>query len=189
MKKLMVALVAGAMAMGASAASMAWNCEWNYSLNDEKGVDTFDTSCNMTYWVVALSSDSTAGISVDADGKLTLGEGMAVKGDPGAMIQGGGGDLVDLGFKNNGDYYTLVVYDAKNGLYGISDVQQVSGFVDPGDKPQQNSGDTMVFSNDKGLNDDETPYMMANLAVAPEPTSGLLLLLGVAGLALKRKRA
>ena len=187
MKKLMVALVVGAMALGASAAAITWQVDWNYSLNGD--VDTFESSGDMSYWVVALSSDSTAGISVDADGKLVLGEGMAVKGESGTLNQGGSDKITGLGFANNGDYYTMVVYDAENGLYGISDVQVVSGFDDPGDKPQQDSGAIMTFSNDKGLNDDETPYMMANLAVAPEPTSGLLLLLGVAGLALRRRRA
>ena len=34
-----------------------------------------------------------------------------------------------------------------------------------------------------------TPALFGNFHVVPEPTSGLLLLLGVAGLALKRKRA
>ena len=36
---------------------------------------------------------------------------------------------------------------------------------------------------------DTTPYTAGSWTAVPEPTSGLLLLLGVAGLALKRKRA
>ena len=190
MKKLMVALFAGAMAFGASAASMAWQVGYAYSDNGTD-INTWGLESTYDYWVVSLSSASTEGISVDAEGKLTLGVGMAVKGEKDTFTAGTGGDLTGLGFANNGDYYTLVIYDAEHGLYGISDAQVVSGFSDPGAYPQQNSSDTMVFSNDKGLNEEFTPYMMANLAVqtVPEPTSGLLLLLGVAGLALRRRRA
>ena len=52
-------------------------------------------------------------------------------------------------------------------------------------------GDDMVaaLTNDYALDLHADPTSQGYTAAAPEPTSGLLLLLGMAGLALKRKRA
>jgi hypothetical protein len=96
------------------------------------------------------------------------------------------GTINGLAEANNGDYYTLVIYDAANGLYGIADAVAVAGIKD---SPPQN-GELLTFQNDGGANPDGTPYMMANLATAgiPEPTSGLLLLIGGSLLALRRKQ-
>lgn len=181
-KMLMFALVAAA-AFGLRAANMTWGVDWVYS--DYDSVNTYDDGSAVTYWIVALANSSTAGISVSDEGALTLGSGMTQK-STGSMDATGGGAIEDLGFANNGDYYTMVIYDAANGLYGISAAQQVSGFSDPGDGAQMPSSDVMTFANDaEGYLAANTPVTSAG---APEPTSGLLLLIGGSLLALRRKQ-
>ena len=188
MKKLLVVSIVAIAAFYGQAASVDWGVDWVYSSNTDKGVNTFDDSGNFTYWVVALgSSSSTAGISVDADGNLVLGSGMT-QATTGSGSQNFIGNTSGLSEADNGKYLALVVYDAVNGLYGISDAAAISGIVD---SPPKN-GDYFTFSNDGGANADGTPYMMANLAIPtsdiPEPTSGLLLLVGGSLLALRRKQ-
>jgi len=188
MKKLLVIATVALAALCGQAAAVSWEVPWTYSSNSDKGVNTFDDSGTYTYWIVALADSSTTGIKVDEGGTLTLGTGMSVYGDSATGTENIGGQITGLSEADNGSYYTLVIYDAANGLYGISDAVAVSGIQDSPPK----AGDTMFFSNDGGLNADSTPYMMANLVVpsagTPEPTSGLLLLIGGSLLALRRKQ-
>ena len=183
MKKLLMFTLVVVAAFGLRAASMDWSVDWVYSNYD--AVNTYDDGSAVTYWIVALTDSSTAGISVDDTGTLTLGSGMTQKGTGSMDIQGSG-SLTGLGYANNGDYYTMVIYDAANGLYGISTAQQVSGFTDPGELPQQSSTDVMFFQNDaEGYLAANTPVTSAG---SPEPTSGLLLLIGGSLIALRRKQ-
>ena len=185
MKKLLVIATVALAAICGQAASVTWNADWAYSKNTDKGVDTYDDPGAMTYWVVALSGSSTEGLSVDSEGSLVLGTGMTQY-NTGSGTASFGGNISGLSEADNGSYYALVIYDAANGLYGISDAAMVSGIKD---SPPQN-GDYVSFSNDGGANADSTPYMMANLPTEsiPEPTSGLLLLIGGSLLALRRKQ-
>lgn len=88
-----------------------------------------------------------------------------------------------------GNYYALVIHTEENGGYwGISD--GILANADPTDA----TGNTlmnMTFANGTDVFGYGENAMVANRADAaiPEPTSGLLMLLGVAGLALRRRRA
>ena len=186
MKKLLVVSIVALAALCGQAASLDWGADWSYSKNADKGVDTFDDSGSYNLWVVALgSSSSTAGISVDADGNLVLGSGMTQV-SSGSDSEDMAGTVNGLAEADNGKYLALVIYDSANGLYGISDAVAISGITD---EPPKNA-DYVTFSNDGGANADGIAYMMANLPTEsiPEPTSGLLLLIGGSLLALRRKQ-
>jgi hypothetical protein len=132
-----------------------------------------------------LTSSATDGISVDKDGNLSLGTGMTQLGGKGSIadISQGGAGNVDTIAANQ--YIALVVYDSDAvagdyvAAYGIG-VAQVS--ADASDDPPVTG--TIEFGE-----------VAANIGIVggstdvPEPTSGLLLLLGGAMLALRRRRA
>ena len=184
MKKLIiVAAVALAASFGYGAAA-SWGVDWAYA--DITGFNNYDDgSASGSYWFVGLASASTAGISVDKDGNLTLGDGMTQleTGDITTML--GGSGFVS-GVSAN-QYVALVIYDSGAvagdyvGAYGIY-TGQVS--ADASDDPPV-TGEIPVFGE-----------IAANIGIVgggstdvPEPTSGLLLLVGGAMLALRRKRA
>ena len=182
MKKLMVvAAIVCAAAMG-QASTVNWGVDWAYS-NDGGAINTYDVGSSVNYWVVnMLGATDTSGLSVDDGGNLVNSAAYAVVGTGSFEASGGGSVNGEIA---NGNYLAMIVYDAANGLYGISDANQVSGIV--AEPPTAGSLATS-FQNDS-LTAAEG-YLVADTPVAvPEPTSGLLLLLGVAGLALRRKRA
>ena len=187
MKKLMIAAAIVCAAVVGQAAQVSWACDWAYS-NDGASINTFDGPGEMIYWVVDMgSSTDTSKLAVDTTGALVNGSNYAIVGE-GAFTENGG-DFADGEKLANNNYLAMVIYDADNSLWGVSDAAQITGIVD--DPPTAGGLVGGIFTNDGSLNPDEAPYMVANQALqaVPEPTSGLLLLLGVAGLALRRRRA
>ena len=182
MKKLMIAAaIVCAAAMG-QAASVSWTVDWVYSNYD--AVNTYDDGSAVNYWVVnMISATDTSGLSVDKDGNLVNSANYSVVGT--GSFGPDGSDFAE-GSIANGNYLAMIVYDSANGLYGVSDANQVSGIVEA---PPTAGSLAQHFQNDGG----SEGYLIANTPVpsepVPEPTSGLLMLLGVAGLALRRKRA
>ena len=181
MKKLMIAAAIVCAAVMGQASMVNWGVDWAYS-NDGSSVNTYDDGSSVNYWVVnMLGATDTSGLSVDGEGNLVNSASYSVVGTGSFDATGNG---TAIGTIANGDYLAMVIYDAANGLYGVSDANIVSGIVET---PPTAGSLAAYFQNDGGAEG----YLIANTPTAsiPEPTSGLMLLLGVAGLALKRKRA
>ena len=179
MKKLIIAAAIVCVAVMGQAAQVAWGVDWAYSNYD--AINTYDDGSSVNYWIVNMvDATDTSGLSVNDGGNLVNLAGYAVV-DTGSF-DGAANGFAD-GAIANGNYLAMIIYDAGNKLYGISGAEVVSGVVEA---PPTAGSLAQYFQNDGGTEG----YLIANTPTAvPEPTSGLLLLLGVAGLALKRKRA
>ena len=179
MKKLIIAAFVAAFGLAVNAATTTWSTVWTYSLNDGDD-DTYNNGMAGTYWIVSLSeAGGSSAISVDDKGVITVGEGNAVQSTDAFTA---GQPMGDITFDANGDLYALVVYNSDYQRYGVSNEAAITGYTD------KTPADAISFSNIHDVTYD-SDYMVADQIAAPEPTSGLLLLLGVAGLALRRRRA
>ena len=190
MKKLMIAAAIVCAAAFANAATCAWNVSWAWTEGHD---DTYASGGVGNYYVIALGATDVGGYAISTEGKLVYDDGTGYKEVTGGFTQGaieGGtafGTINGLAEANNGDQYALLFLDTVNSKWGISDAAAISGITDV---PPANA-DPIYFSNYIDADWEDTPEVVAShdLVAVPEPTSGLLLLLGVAGLALKRRRA
>ena len=191
MKKLMVAFVAMAMAVVANAAAINWSVEYSY----QPGADT-ENGPFAEGWLIAIFD---AGVTETATATALT-----------SLIQGGAADAVTTysistatgnsdggAFQNNiaitgdkGDTVTayLVLFDSAT----VADAEQF--FVASASVEIPTSGTTagMIFGDGGDLLDSAVADNWSSIGGAepvPEPTSGLLLLVGGALLALKRRRA
>ena len=125
MKKLVIAAAIVCAAVVSQAAMVSWACDWAYS--NYGSVNTYDAPDEMTYWIVNMASATdTTGLSVDKTGALVNKDSYAIVGT-GSFTENGNG--VAEGTIANGNYLAMVIYDAANKLYGVSDANAVSGIV------------------------------------------------------------
>ncbi|MCR5414066.1 MAG: PEP-CTERM sorting domain-containing protein [Kiritimatiellae bacterium] len=180
MKKIMVAIAAVALAGATQAAALNWNSKaflWDKS-TDAKA--TSITGGSIMLCLINDGADWTKGVT-DLDAGVLVTSGMAAAiGKVKGSSEGSFGWSYADGTLKNGDVLTVLFKDT-DGKYSqldyvsggkVTDTYTVSGL----------SGDSSVL----------TTFEFAtagNFTAVPEPTSGLLMLLGVAGLALRRRRA
>jgi len=166
MKKLMIAAVAVAMAAVAQAAAVTWNSGTASAGFTDPDGNKITTVMGYTL-TVSFFSDSAGTI------KVTEGSTSTANGMTGAMTA----TTADL-FSASTTYYAQAVIT--DGSY--ENKTDVLAFTTPG------TGNANInFANGNGF---ATSGMKWNgWTAVPEPTSGLLMLLGVAGLALRRRRA
>ena len=167
MKKLMVALAAIVSAVAVQAASVDWGAngtvyDWNNFMAPE-GTVAFFEAANM--------STPLATLTLDGDGAFA---GVVTGTDQTDWIA----RLTVNNFDGGGSYY-------KDYAFHMDSIAH-TGYADAATYLTALSGDVATAFD--GIDLMATPASQGYTAV-PEPTSGLLLLIGVAGLALKRKRA
>ena len=186
MKKLMIALAAATIAVCANAAAWSWSSN-NTAAIVPGGTDALASAQIYLFFGYASSSDANT-----AKGNLlaSLREGNAISGYAQSATLGADGTLGTQEFTGDtGKLYAFAVIladDAAGNSYMFQSANKNATGLDVGSAALQFDISSTTL---KALDVTGTSAGWYMTAAAPEPTSGLLLLLGVAGLALKRKRA
>ena len=187
MKKLMIALAAVAMAAGVQAAAWTWGSD--SAAVTPGGTDPL-SGANI-YLFCGYDSSSAANT---AKGELltSLRAGNAIAGYAQSATLGADGTLASTGFEGpEGKKYAFAVIladDAAGNSYMFQSANKNGTGLDVGEATLQFTISSTTLK-DIDATGTGAGWYMTKAAAVPEPTSGLLLLLGMAGLALKRKRA
>ena len=196
MKKLVIAAVAMLFGVAANAATYNWRLESSWVSPDDNdalsGATLYAFDANTYSSSTLLAALATAEDNGAAALANALGSGTVS--DDGEVRASGSG-LTDKDAVAS-MYGLLVIDDGSGGLMsylvdGISDIE-ITSAITAGASAIFDMGD--VVTGDVGGDGwakigGSTPPTPPTPPVIPEPTSGLLLLIGAAGLALKRKNA
>ena len=190
MKKLMIAFVAGAIGIAAQAANVTWSVNTvsasGTDANPEGYIAYFLLAADSTgaasakVWSIADAKTAAASKNADAFSSHSLATAKSLD-DEGfaksAKVTAYASDWVSPGY---GNFYA-VIFNADS----IADATEymVVGGAEADGSLKLTFG-TATANQTASLN-----ASSATWAAVPEPTSGLLMLLGVAGLALRRRRA
>ena len=191
MKKLMIALAALTIGMAANAASVSWLTSKGY-LYDGAGDSAAKLTSGTAYLVLSSYAQSdlvSLFASNDGNAATTL---TALQGNAAYLGSGAIGDNARInegtGTTSATDSITtyFVVFNGDNMYISDTATSSYDGLAQAHDI----AFTTSMTTSSKALPSDGV-YSGAGwyTASVPEPTSGLLMLLGMAGLALKRKRA
>lgn len=180
MKKLVVAAMAIAMGIAAQAANVNWNSGALYLPNpDGTWSTTKATSTTAGTWSLVVAFYDSTGADFAAGGALS---------DDSITDLTSALNGTASGFENGKNYYMSAVLTYTTDDYTFTkEFEKVAFSTKTTGATAANMQVNTVLATK--MIDTTTPLGWTITSNVPEPTSGLLLLLGVAGLALKRRRA
>ena len=188
MKKLMLVAAIALAGVSANAAAVSWTASNIYQPGST--ADKIAAGSGLVYYFCAEEVSTSTLLSTLASTETTLADKVsylnAKSMDHAALDVAGKISHDTTWSKAAGSYtfYGVIFADtavAENGKFVVTAVTSSIGW--------DNSADVIVgLGNQKTLTQDASNWSTVAASV-PEPTSGLLLLLGMAGLALKRRRA
>ena len=203
MKKLMIALAAVAVAAGVQAATYNWNVDTGAGgqlftpSSDPDEIYEGTPVASATMYLFAMDSGLTQQDIYNAIfvNKMSLAEAAATYGGTAGIAMANGavsdGPVRVTTEGDSATQWIFAVVDDGNGKFFFDDEVEYTGDTSPAGAPitldQSWSGIAEYdFTKMDGWQGSTGWYAQQSI---PEPTSGLLLLLGVAGLALRRRRA
>ena len=171
----MIALAVLATSFAIKAANVDWGVDMNATVSDP-----WDFWDGKSYY--AINGDASTYITMLTDGDIAGFE--AAMSDLGANVQADAFGIYSFGgangmFQNAADTVSFIALNSTltpDATFYYNSVSTAGLTYEAGSK----SPGTAMMS---------TQFSSATIGAIPEPTSGLLLLLGVAGLALRRRRA
>ena len=164
----------------AQAATAKWTCNNAYA----PGSSTDKAAGYAAYFIQSAALSLTDAQTALGKGDLASVIGSATAGASGALNNTGVGNVGGWGDFGNGETvtgYLLLVNTDSTKAYLSAEASGTTGGT--------GTAATIAIGNLAGTGSSPDTRNAANWYAIPEPTSGLLLLLGVAGLALKRRRA
>ena len=182
MRKLLIMLGALALAFGVNAASVLWTVTDAYQ--NESTTKIKSSTPSYAFLLLYSSSTTDLGYTIAGSNSITF-DSTVTKVYSGAAEGLGGTGSSGKSHESYGvgSYYYIVLYNSSGAASETAfDYYYVSS-AKVGN-PTAVAPDTPI-----GLTWQANTSTSYTAAAVPEPTSGLLLLLGVAGIALKRKRA
>ena len=193
MKKLMIALAAVAVAAGVQAASLNWS---STSSSSFKGYNSGKLATSMPVYLIDSAYISTIVEAINKGTLSTSTQGVIAQG----AFENTRGLITDhtvsnaaLNYDKGATTYNFaqLIIDNVNGspdtYYNISKALTTAAY-DP-TKTEEFAATDVAFTYSMFSDANSQTGGWTKASAVPEPTSGLLLLLGIAGLALKRKRA
>ena len=191
MKKLMMVIAAFALAASAQAATYQWR--WTSTLNDPTGnafagdVYIFNAQdySQQTILTAFLANPKSYALSGELDSRTTSNGGGS---SWVSIAESNIGTLRPSGTDNYVDYFYAATFTSGDDKYLLlTDTYSVAVQASQATSLGKSlSGSTLA---DAGTTTIQTGKVWYGAEAIPEPTTGLLVLLGVAGLALRRRRA